>query len=203
MIQYFDNDSTMKGVVHNISALKCPKMTCCHILHWIVYLQYPKCFQQCSKPGKYAILFKITHFTWSPINAMIAPLPPSSCLCCSPTRMIPHYFMMSSSSSWLRDPLVKYFINITVDSSHVNATHLFILRTNVCIFLIMINFFGRKHCCLQIDLVILFDYLKDCSVCLFLPTSQQQTTMYADVSVFVFLFLFQFLVVVTFGWDKK
>lgn len=65
----------------------------------------------------------------------------------------------------------------------------------------MINLFRRKHCCLQNYLVILFDYLKDCNVCLFLPTSQQQTTMYADVSVFVFCF-FQFLIVITFGRDE-
>ena len=64
------------------------------------------------------------------------------------------------------------------------------MKNNVCIIFVIINLFGRKHWCLQNYLVILFDCLKDCSVCLFLPTSC------------LFVCFVHFLIVITFGRGK-
>lgn len=43
-----------------ISTLKCLKLLdLCYIFCWVVFLQYPKCFHQCSNRGKSVILFNV------------------------------------------------------------------------------------------------------------------------------------------------
>lgn len=91
----------------------------CYIFYWVVYLNFPKWFQQCSNTEKSVILVKVKCFLWSPFSGVIFPSTPVVAI----TSREKHETPDDTSNHQIKD--IREYLSLSeLDSDHSKAKDL-------------------------------------------------------------------------------